>query len=337
MPRLQKDNKNQSIKHEYFRDECSLQFPFPDMPLAILEQGYDRLATGDDTGLYRHEDFYALYVIQSGRGIHDIDGHPYSLKRGDVYFTLPGSTHAYRDYSDFRAEVFSFQTEFRFGSVLSFRRNTGAGSGGSRDRENGGENRSRTNLQTADLSSRGVKNGGFRYWHEEVRSSSAPKYLTLEPPTNWLAEITRSIASPDELIPRSRTATVEGVRFTDLPEELQNRLRQNIQYKASMSILRDSSKSLNQREMLHALDGAVLHIEQPTGENYLQITNPVTKRKAAPTAVPSLPEVTLRSASGTEIAKLPFVPFIMQRENGRLTFKPNLPAPPENRLEEGDE
>ena len=112
MPRLQKDNKNQSIKHEYFRDECSLQFPFPDMPLAILEQGYDRLATGDDTGLYRHEDFYALYVIQSGRGIHDIDGHPYSLKRGDVYFTLPGSTHAYRDYSDFRAEVFSFQTEF---------------------------------------------------------------------------------------------------------------------------------------------------------------------------------------------------------------------------------
>jgi AraC-like DNA-binding protein len=100
-----------SVRQEYFSEGYPDGFPFPDMPLAIVDQGYDAVEAGKDTGLNRHEDFYALYVVRSGRGIHDLNGHPYSLKRGDVYFALPGSVHAYRDYGDLRAEAFCFQTE----------------------------------------------------------------------------------------------------------------------------------------------------------------------------------------------------------------------------------
>lgn len=77
-----------------------------DQPLAVLHQWYEE---GQDTGAWRHVDFYALYVIRGGRGIHVINEHPYPVRRGDVYVTPPGSTHSYRDYRQLEAEVFCFQ------------------------------------------------------------------------------------------------------------------------------------------------------------------------------------------------------------------------------------
>lgn len=111
MARPRRNPQTPSVRQEYFSEGYPQAFPFPDMPLAIVDQGYDQREAGEDTGLNKHEDFYALYVVRSGRGIHDINGHPYSLKRGDVYFALPGSVHAYRDYGNLRAEAFCFQTE----------------------------------------------------------------------------------------------------------------------------------------------------------------------------------------------------------------------------------
>ena len=78
----------------------------PDQPLVVLHQYY---AVGADTGTWQHMDFYALYVVRGGRGIHEINGHPYAVRRGDVYMTPPGATHCYRDYLQLRAEAFCFQ------------------------------------------------------------------------------------------------------------------------------------------------------------------------------------------------------------------------------------
>lgn len=79
-----------------------------DLPLAVLQQHF---AAGADTGAYLHEDFYALYVIQGGRGLHVINGHAYPVKRGDVYMTAPGTTVAYSQFRDLRAEVYCFQAD----------------------------------------------------------------------------------------------------------------------------------------------------------------------------------------------------------------------------------
>ena len=44
---------------------------------------------------HRHTDFFALYVVRSGRGIHTIDDIAYSVSRGDVYAMGLGVTHCY--------------------------------------------------------------------------------------------------------------------------------------------------------------------------------------------------------------------------------------------------
>ena len=77
--------------------------------MVILEQ---RFVRGDDTGQNRHEDFFALYIVQSGRGVHVINGHAYGVARGDVYVTPPGTAHAYRDFDELRAVAFCFQAAF---------------------------------------------------------------------------------------------------------------------------------------------------------------------------------------------------------------------------------
>lgn len=75
------------------------------LSLAIRREFYNQ---GGDTGLHQHEDFYALYVIQAGQGIHLINNHPYGIARGDIYMLPPGSTHAYSDYQLLVIDAFYF-------------------------------------------------------------------------------------------------------------------------------------------------------------------------------------------------------------------------------------
>ncbi len=78
------------------------------LPLTIRHEFYDQ---GSDTGLHLHEDFYALYVVQGGRGVHVINNHPYGIARGDVYLLSPGTVHAYRDYCALAVDAFYFQPQ----------------------------------------------------------------------------------------------------------------------------------------------------------------------------------------------------------------------------------
>jgi AraC-like DNA-binding protein len=49
---------------------------------------------------HQHDDFFAMYVVSRGRGIHAIDGVPYGIARGDVYLMYPGMRHRYSDHDD---------------------------------------------------------------------------------------------------------------------------------------------------------------------------------------------------------------------------------------------
>ena len=65
-------------------------------------------AAGATTGAHLHRDFCALYVVKSGRGVHQIDGIPFGIARGDVYLLPPGARHAYADYCDLEIDAFYF-------------------------------------------------------------------------------------------------------------------------------------------------------------------------------------------------------------------------------------
>ncbi|HEX9997834.1 MAG TPA: AraC family transcriptional regulator [Abditibacterium sp.] len=89
----------------YFRDatqnneRCLFEWlpQHPQLRFAMRREYWER---GNRGGPNRHEDFFALYIVKSGRGIHQIDGTPYGISRGDVYLLAPGSTHIYLDYRD---------------------------------------------------------------------------------------------------------------------------------------------------------------------------------------------------------------------------------------------
>jgi len=45
--------------------------------------------------VWRHRDFYSLYIVRQGKGTHIIDGVPYGVARGDVYAMDMGMTHSF--------------------------------------------------------------------------------------------------------------------------------------------------------------------------------------------------------------------------------------------------
>jgi AraC-like DNA-binding protein/quercetin dioxygenase-like cupin family protein len=88
---------------------CFQRMPHhPTLSLAIRREFYEE---GADTGLHQHEDFYALYIVQGGQGIHLINNHPYGIARGDIYMLPPGCIHAYRDYHLLVIDAFYFLPE----------------------------------------------------------------------------------------------------------------------------------------------------------------------------------------------------------------------------------
>jgi AraC-like DNA-binding protein/quercetin dioxygenase-like cupin family protein len=100
----QKSTELTSIIHAYFQHMSR----HPLLSLAIRREFYEE---GTDTGLHKHKDFYALYIVQGGQGIHLINHHPYGIARGDVYMLPPGSIHAYRDYHSLIIDAFYFLPE----------------------------------------------------------------------------------------------------------------------------------------------------------------------------------------------------------------------------------
>lgn len=80
----------------------------PDPPLLMWQ---DVIASPDHwllKDVNRHADFYALYIVQRGRGTHVIEDIPYAISRGDVYVMGPGTTHSYRQCQDLAVQGFYY-------------------------------------------------------------------------------------------------------------------------------------------------------------------------------------------------------------------------------------
>lgn len=77
------------------------QIPF-DLPLVVRRELY----LGRDQWTYRHVDFWALYFVRRGRGTHIINGQPFGMARGNVYFMAPGSVHSYHGSHDLVLDAF---------------------------------------------------------------------------------------------------------------------------------------------------------------------------------------------------------------------------------------
>lgn len=81
-------------------------------PALDLTVRREYFAGGIHAGPHCHIDFFALYIIRSGRGVHQIDGTTYGLSRGDVYLLAPNSTHGYLNYRDLVIDAFYFPLSF---------------------------------------------------------------------------------------------------------------------------------------------------------------------------------------------------------------------------------
>jgi len=66
--------------------------------------------TERDTPLqaYRHVDFFSLYIMRYGRGVHMIEGAPYAIARGDVYVMGIGMTHYFTECDSLMADTLHF-------------------------------------------------------------------------------------------------------------------------------------------------------------------------------------------------------------------------------------
>lgn len=93
-----------------FRDVADLTMgtPSPDPPLVVKP---DVIPDTDDEQLdriNRHQDFFALYVVQRGQGTHVIEGIPYAVARGDVYVMGLNTTHYYTQCRNLVVQNFFF-------------------------------------------------------------------------------------------------------------------------------------------------------------------------------------------------------------------------------------
>jgi AraC family L-rhamnose operon transcriptional activator RhaR/AraC family L-rhamnose operon regulatory protein RhaS len=96
------------LSREYFQENYRTQLEGQRVPLVYARQSYEEVR---NSGLHLHEDHYAFYLVHSGRGLHEINGHPYAISRGDVYLTPPGAMHAYRDGENLEVDTFVFPIE----------------------------------------------------------------------------------------------------------------------------------------------------------------------------------------------------------------------------------
>lgn len=104
----QTDLKRELSSRQSFRECYHAALKKQKVPLIYLRQSYDAVR---DSGLHLHEDHYAFYLVHSGRGLHEINGHPYAIARGDVYLAAPGSIHAYRNGQNLEVDCFVFPIE----------------------------------------------------------------------------------------------------------------------------------------------------------------------------------------------------------------------------------
>lgn len=75
------------------------------LPLTI----WSDLATQIEGRTNVHTDFWALYLVRRGRGVHRVEGKAFSVARGDVYVMRPGMAHGYEGGDSLLLDAIHFQ------------------------------------------------------------------------------------------------------------------------------------------------------------------------------------------------------------------------------------
>lgn len=79
------------------------------LPLVIWN---DTIHAGNESIVYRHNDFFSLYIVRQGRGEHIIDGVSYGVVRGDVYAMGIGMTHTFASSENLVTDTLHFSPRF---------------------------------------------------------------------------------------------------------------------------------------------------------------------------------------------------------------------------------
>ena len=80
--------------------QLTMWMPQPDLPLILTRDSVNQNSQGVLDRVNRHLDFFALHIVQRGRGTHVIEGVAYAISRGDVYVMGQNTMHYYTQCDD---------------------------------------------------------------------------------------------------------------------------------------------------------------------------------------------------------------------------------------------
>jgi len=98
---------------KYHLDKCFVKDPVKFNDFYLFQIGRLYFAPSDFMHLHAHKDFFELTIITDGEGEVITNGKPTSVRRGDIYFSLPCDMHEIRSSKDapMKYDFFSFRTE----------------------------------------------------------------------------------------------------------------------------------------------------------------------------------------------------------------------------------
>ena len=108
--------KSAPFQHRF--DEISAHRPRTAQALPLVVR-HDTIHRGNELIANRHLDFFSLYFVRQGRGMHWIDGVPYGVARGDVYAMGLGMTHWFADCENLQTHTLHFSPAIFDGPTLN--------------------------------------------------------------------------------------------------------------------------------------------------------------------------------------------------------------------------
>lgn len=98
---------------KYHLDKSFIKTPLKFSDIYLVQVGRLYFAPGDSMHLHPHGEFYELTIITDGEGTVTTNGYTHSVKRGDIYLSLPRDIHGIRSSVEapMKYDFYSFYTD----------------------------------------------------------------------------------------------------------------------------------------------------------------------------------------------------------------------------------
>jgi AraC-like DNA-binding protein len=98
---------------KYHLNKSFINNPLQFSDIYLVQVGRLYFAPGDSMHLHPNGDFYELTIITDGEGTVTTNGHTHSVKRGDIYLSLPRDIHGIRSSVEapMKYDFYSFYTD----------------------------------------------------------------------------------------------------------------------------------------------------------------------------------------------------------------------------------